>query len=102
MTELDKALEIYGLDKAMFDQMKKSDLKVFIQLSCKDTNSNNNKHTYGQILLNAKTKLKRVRINEPEKHVQTRARSQSIEYCVPVSASIDVLFNSLVCPNTFI
>lgn len=98
MAELDKALEIFGLDKAMFDQMKKSDLKVFIQMATGNPPTAL-KQSYGQILLNAKTK--RVRIKLPENKV--RVRTQSIDYCVPsgpTSASIDVLFNSLVCPNT--
>jgi hypothetical protein len=116
MAELDKALEIFGLDKIMFNQMKKSDLKVFIQLAVGDETkppkeSNLElKYAYGQLLLNAKTNLKKVRINAPTESTksflnkQSRKRSQSIstsiDYCGPTSASIDVLFNSLLCSNS--
>ncbi len=98
MGELDKALEIFGLDKIMFNQMKKLDLKVFIQSSIGRENKSDLKRAYGQVLLNAKTKQVTF-YNE-----QTRSRSQSfsIEYYAPTSASIDILFNSLVCADTFI
>jgi hypothetical protein len=76
-------------------------LKVFIQLACKEE-SPTIKNAYGQVLLNAKIKSKQVKINVPEKRVQSQSIGTNIEYCTPISASIDVLFNSLVRPNTFI
>jgi len=102
MAELNKALEIFGLDILMFNKMKKSDLKVFIELS---TDSKSNlKDKYGKVLLDAKTK--KVTIREPKK-IQ-HSSSMNFDYYTegsfgaPTSASIDVLFTSLVSSNTFI
>jgi hypothetical protein len=122
MADIDKALEIFGLDKLMFNQMKKSDLKVFIELTTKQESSLGLKQTYGKVLLDAKSK--KVTIQEPDrnkgisnkllkepdrnkgisllKEPQKIQRTSSInfDYYVPTSASIDILFTSLVSSNT--
>jgi hypothetical protein len=98
MAELDKALEIFGLDKFMFNQMKKSELKVFIQLATQPRTGSFLKDKYGKVLLDAKSK--RVSIQEPEKIQIVRSSSINFDYCAPTSASIDILFTSLVSSNT--
>jgi len=98
MADINKGLEIFGLDKLMFNQMKKSDLKVFIQLATSQDSSSSLKNKYGKILLDAKSK--KVTINIPEKKQLTRSSSISFDYNAPTSASIDVLFSSLVSSNT--
>jgi hypothetical protein len=89
----DKALEIFGLDKLTFNQMKKSDLIVFIQSATKQ--ESNLKCKYGKLLLDSKTKAKKVTINVPENQ-QTHPSSISFNYYAPTSASIDILFSSLI------
>ena len=98
--ELDKALEVFGLNKDLFNQMKKKDIEIFIKTSIK-TNPSELKITNGQILLQTKTNLKKVRIQEP-------IHSSSMEYIIdsnmyfsrPIGPSIDVLFSSLVTSNS--
>jgi hypothetical protein len=111
MGDINKALEIFGLDKSMFNEMKKSDLKVFIQLATKQESSLGLKETYGKILLDAKSK--KVTIQEPDRNTKGISNkllkeskkihctsSINFDYYAPTSASIDILFTSLVSSNT--
>jgi hypothetical protein len=95
MAEINKALEIFGLDKTMFNKMKKSELKLFIQLATQEPL----KQVYGQVLLDAKRRLKQVRINDG-KTLSNKQTHSGIDCYGPTNASIDVLFNSLVSCNT--
>ena len=101
MAELDKALEVFGLDRKMFSQMKKQDLKVFIRSSLKANYSANNlselKLFYSKVLIKEKCKVKTVRIQDYKK---TKNESSSFNYSIPIDASIDILFNSLVTNNS--
>lgn len=94
MTELSRALEVFGLDKDLFDQMNKKDLKTFVIASI-NTLPTQLKSNYGQILIKAKTK--KVRIKEPIKSVYYKTQTQAYE--APLGPSIDILFSSLVPPS---
>lgn len=107
LVSLASALEDFGLDQSMFDQMDKKDLKIFIE-SALGSVITKIKLSNANVLLKAKgcSQLsKKVRICEPSKlniPKTARARSSSIEYnnLAPTSQSIDVLFGSLVTCNS--
>lgn len=104
------ALNDFSLDKLMFDKMSKKDLQVFINtiLTSSDDElqvSNSKKHLIvsANYLLNLKiksVKFESIASDNKVKHSVKRSNKKinynSFDLDYPISASVDILFDSLI------